>query len=88
MLHEPKIARPLTLLQHLYHKSLAEIRRQIYRQNKAATWSYTIYIHVLKSTIISLFIVLSAYITSIQYRDAISKNRVEEADANLGGGEG
>ena len=42
--------------------------------------------HMAKSTIVSLFTVFSAYISSVQCREATSGNRVEEAGVDLGGG--
>ena len=43
--------------------------------------------HMAKGTIVSLFTVFSAYISSVQCREATSGNRVEEAGADLGGGD-
>ena len=42
--------------------------------------------HMAKRTIVSLFTVFSAYISSVQCREATSGNRVEEAGVDLGGG--
>ena len=42
--------------------------------------------HMAKGTIVSLFTVFSAYISSVQCREATSGNRVEEAGVDLGGG--
>ena len=42
--------------------------------------------HMAKRTIVSLFTVFSAYISSAQCREATSGNRVEEAGVDLGGG--
>ena len=42
--------------------------------------------HMAKGTIVSLFTVFSAYIGSVQCREATSENRVEEAGVGLGGG--
>ena len=44
--------------------------------------------HMVKGTIVSLFTVFSAYISSVQCREATSGNRVEEAGVDLGGGGG
>ena len=44
--------------------------------------------HMAKGTIVSLFTVFSAYISSVQCREATSGNRVEEAGVDLGGGGG
>ena len=41
--------------------------------------------HMAKGTIVSLFTVFSAYISSVQCREATSGNRVEEAGVDLGG---
>ena len=43
--------------------------------------------HMAKGTIVSLFTVFSAYISSVQCREATSGNRVEEAGVDLGGGD-
>ena len=43
--------------------------------------------HMAKGTIVSLFTVFSAYISSVQCREATSGNRVEEADVDPGGGD-
>ena len=44
--------------------------------------------HMAKGTIVSLFTMFSAYISSVQCREATSGNRVEEAGVDLGGGGG
>ena len=44
--------------------------------------------HMAKGTIVALFTVFSAYISSVQCREATSGNRVEEAGVHLGGGGG
>ena len=42
--------------------------------------------HMAKGTIVSLFTVFSAYISSVKCREATSENCVEEAGVDLGGG--
>ena len=88
--HFNKLATPSSICsfsKHInHHQPGAEIRRQICRHTKPATYSSTACMHMANGTMVSAFTVLSACVSRApKSRKAICTVRVEAAGVDLGG---